>query len=116
MPVLRLVQRDDGTYEWVELPDGAVKLSNSGGNTDRDVRKFIRGMGGVANAENVARIGREVRRSEAENRRVEAEAKERGVDTRDAKGEVKPRVKKKVLDEIASRPEPPVRGISAAED
>ena len=48
------------------------------GNTDRDVRKFLREVGMKPNAENVDRIGRELRRTSQENERVERIAREGG--------------------------------------
>lgn len=78
-------------------------MPNSVGKTDRDVRKFIREMGGVANKANVERIGREIRRTEQENERVEKIAKEVGFGTQDERGPVEERVRRKVLREQARR-------------
>lgn len=58
------------------------------GNTDRDVRKFLRDLGVKANLSNVELIGKEIRRTASENERVEREAKERGEGLRDPHGPV----------------------------
>jgi hypothetical protein len=78
-------------------------MSNSAGNTNRDVRKFLRDNGIPATLRNVELIGREVRRSEAENERVEREAKERGDPTCDEHGPIGERVKRAVRSELRSR-------------
>ena len=80
-------------------------MSNSYGNDSRGVRKFLRSIGVRANASNVELIGREVRRSQSENERVERESIERGTgDLRNARGVVKPQVKADVKREMARRP------------
>jgi hypothetical protein len=48
-----------------------TKSSNSAGNTNRDIRKFLREQGVKANAANVELIGREVRRTEAQNEQMD---------------------------------------------
>ncbi len=53
-------------------------MSNSVGNDSKSVRKWLRSIGVPPTAGNVERIGKEVRRSESENRRVEQQAKETG--------------------------------------
>lgn len=53
-------------------------MSNAAGNTNKDVRRFLREHGVKPTVGNVERIGREVRRSQSENERVERIAKESG--------------------------------------
>ena len=79
-------------------------MSNSAGNTGRDVRRFLREHGVKPTAANVDRIGREIRRSAAENERVNRAANESGRGgARDHKGPVDERVRAKVLREIERR-------------
>lgn len=83
-------------------------MSNSAGNTNRDVRRFLRSLGVRADVRNVELIGREVRRSESENERVERESREveRATgrpSTTDEKGDVHARVKREVKRELKSR-------------
>ena len=80
-------------------------MSNAHGNTGRDIRKFLRENGIKPTIANVERIGREVRRGESANERVESEAKERGEPTRDAQGPVEPRVRAHVQRELRARRE-----------
>ena len=53
-------------------------MSNSHGNTDRDVRKWLRKMGVKPSLDNVEAIGREVRRTQNEDEAVERRARESG--------------------------------------
>lgn len=76
-------------------------MSNSAGNTNRDVRKFLRDHGIKASASNVELIGREVRRTMAQNEAVDKMHKELGTGLRDRKGRdarevAKARVKRKL--------------------
>ncbi len=73
------------------------------GNTNRDVRKFLRESGVKANAANVERIGREVRRTSAENERVDAIGRELNLGTQDERGKVGERVKRAVAREMRRR-------------
>lgn len=62
-------------------------MSNSYGNTNKQVRRFLREHGIPPTMGNVERIGKEVRRSQTENERVERIAKETGrAGTFDARG------------------------------
>lgn len=53
-------------------------MSNAAGNTNRDVRRFLRESGVKPTAANVDRIGREVRRSQTQNETVERISREIG--------------------------------------
>jgi len=48
-----------------------ARPSNSHGNDSRAIRKWLREMGVRANASNVELIGKEVRRTEAQNEQVD---------------------------------------------
>lgn len=74
-------------------------MSNSAGNTKRDVMRFLRESGVPPTVANVERIGREIRRTHAQNEQVDRIHKEieatRGVpSTVDEKGDVHARVRK----------------------
>ena len=80
------------------------RVTNSAGNTNRDVRRFLRESGVKPTIANVERIAREVRRSESENASVERIALETGRGgLRDQRGPVHPRVKKAVKRELNAR-------------
>lgn len=76
--------------------------SNSGGNTNRDVRKFIRESGYNPTVANVERVQREIRKSQTENEQTIARAKAQGgpstVDSRgrDAQEVARARVQKEL--------------------
>lgn len=78
-------------------------MSNSHGNTSRDVRRFLRSVGVKPSVDNVERIGREVRRTEAQNERQEVLGREMGLGPRDGGGDVKSRVERQVRAEMARR-------------
>ena len=88
-------------------------MSNSVGNTNRDVRKFCREHGIKPNAANVDIISREVRRTENENERLSKMHQEIGspklVDNfgRDVAAVRREAVRRK----IESRPEPEERKL-----
>lgn len=72
-------------------------MSNSHGNSDKQIRKFLRENGVPPTMANVERIGREVRRTEAQNERVERihkelEAQGKAARLSDEKGDVIRRV------------------------
>ena len=71
---------------------------NSVGKTGRDVRKFCREVGVKPTAANVEKMGRELRRTEAENENVGRIAKESGRGgTYDEKGKVtRERIKRNI--------------------
>ncbi len=83
-------------------------MSNSAGNTNRDVRKFCRENGIKPSAANVELIGKEVRRTEQGNERHDAREKARGgaraVDN--AGRDVEAARKAHVLRQLAKRNEP----------
>lgn len=86
---------------------------SSAGNTGRDIRRFLREVGVKPSVSNVERIGREVRRTEAQNEALERTyremAAERGLPlTVDERGDVKARVKRAVKRKLArgERPRP----------
>lgn len=80
------------------------KPSNSAGNTGRDIRRFCRENGIPPTMDNVERIGREVRRTEAENERVERIARETGRGgTYDEHGDVHARVRGDVARDMERR-------------
>ena len=78
-------------------------MTNSHGNTNRDIRKFLRETGVKANVANVERIGREVRRTEAQNEQAEKFAKERGDQLSDERGPVEQRIRERVQRELRER-------------
>ena len=84
-------------------------MGNSIGNTDRDVRKFLREQGMKANAENVDRIGRELRRTQQENERHDERYKDVGLrdahlpGSPDTTGPVDPRVRERIQRELKRR-------------
>lgn len=85
-----------------------MAMSNAHGNTKRDLMRFLRANGIAPNVSNVERIGREVRRTESQNRAVEQRHKEleatKGIaSTRDEKGDVHARVKRAVKASIQKR-------------
>lgn len=103
-----------GRWVWDEVPDGDIRITNAGGNTERDVRRFIRDCGYQPTQERMEAVGREVRRSEAENRAVERRARERAAEQGapalvDRKGDVVSRVRKAVKKRIAKGEGPPPR-------
>lgn len=100
--------RELGRIVWEEIPDLDVPPTNSGGNTDSDVRKFCRRAGVPTTKENVDRIGKELRRTRAQNEKVERLHKEmqreRGIPAtvnergEDVKAKVKAAMKKRLND------------------
>lgn len=85
-----------------------MRSTNSYGNDNRGVRRFLRESGIAPTAGNVERMAKELRRSQSENERMVRESKARGgpalVDRqgRDAK-EV---ARREVQRELAARPVP----------
>ena len=80
-------------------------MGNSVGNTDKDVRKFMREHGMKTNKENVDRISKELRRTEAQNEFQAKIAKEMGLGLRDGQGDVKKRVEAEVREQMRRRDE-----------
>lgn len=83
-------------------------MPNSVGKTNKDVRKFLRECGVPPTVANVERIGREIRRTEAEGERVEKIHREIERETGrpaliDERGDVGKRVKAHVQREMAKR-------------
>jgi len=79
-------------------------MSNSGGNTGRDVRKFCRENGIKPSLENVHRLGKEFRRTAQDNERMDRMHKQAGTGKlRDEKGDVHSRVKAQVEHEMRNR-------------
>ena len=78
-------------------------MSNAAGNTNRDVRKFLRSIGVKPTAENVERIGREVRRSESQNEAAERIGREVAPGLRDERGDVVKRVSERVRRDLDKR-------------
>lgn len=75
-----------------------MKSTNTLGNDDRGLRKFLRSQKIQPNVANMERIGRELRRTDAQNAALVARSKERARETGapvtfDAKGAVEPRVR-----------------------
>lgn len=82
-------------------------MTNSYGNTNRDVRKFLREHFVKPTAGNVEKYGREIRRTETENERVISRAKEiGGPSTVDAGGDAKARAVAYVQRQLAKRKRP----------
>lgn len=84
------------------------RSTNSAGNDTRGVMRFLREVGIKPTVANVERMGRELRRSQTENEKVEARHREieatKGVpSTRDEKGDVHARVRRQVQRDIEKR-------------
>ena len=78
-------------------------MSNSAGNTNRDLRRFCREVGIKPSAGNVEKMGREVRRTMSQNEQVNRIAKEQGKGLRGKHGDVGPQVKERVAREMRNR-------------
>ncbi len=86
---LRRVVDDEGNTHWVDIGDLGAKIGGSGGNTIKDVRRFIRSCGYKPTAANVEMIQREVSRTQSQNEQVERIAQETGQGgAYDAKGKI----------------------------
>ncbi len=74
-------------------------MPNSVGKTKRDVMKYLRATGQKCDAANVERVGKEVRRTESENRQVERIHRERGLPAlTDAKGRDMHKIVRRIVD------------------
>ena len=87
-------------------------MSNTHGNDNRGVRKFLRSINMKPSVENVERIGRELRRTEQENEHMDRIGKEQGrtrledphlPGTHNDTGNVEERVREQVQREMRER-------------
>ncbi len=85
----KLIYDDDGNPHWIDIGDLGAKIGNSGGNTTRDIQRFIKSMGYKPTSANVELIRAEVTRTQSQNETVGRVAKETGQDgAYDSKGKV----------------------------
>ena len=79
-------------------------MTNSHGNTSKDIRKFLRECGEKPTMERVEEVQREVSRTQSQNEQVDRIAKEMGLGTHDRKGKVtRERIERKVSEEQKRR-------------